>query len=717
MRDPRPPMMGRHIIGPSLGWWVASWASVAAQSAPRWVQEPPLGPFTTRGVYCEPSGAIVVLGGYTPQVQSWRWAGTWSQIRPPVAPPYRLDPAVAYDSIRGVAVWFGGRMVQSPNSATNETWEFDGSTWSLRTLPASPTPRWGAALGFDPVRQRTVSYGGTDPSQVFGDTWEYDGLAWVRRTPPVSPVPTSYMSMVWDANLQKLLMIGLAGIGSAETWTWDGVTWAQLVTPASPPLRANARLAHDPVRARTVLFGGNHPYVPAMPLFQDTWEFDGFTWTQRSPVTVPDGLLGYGMAWSPLLGGVVQVGGNYPGVARQSAAMHVFDGVDWNVAVPEAPFFRFRPKLAFDSARDRLVLQGGTDEFGVLQQETWEWGNGAWSRTAVGIGPTANLTYDPVRQCVVGVQGGITWEYRAIGWLPRNLSPTPANGPVWFDRHAQRVKCATTSQVWSFDGNLWVVEAQAGVGVTPNASAVHWSALDAAVVANGGAAVAVFGGSTWSGQSLPASPASGLAEDALHGALVGIDGVASATILSVGGGWLVEPAGQFEDPFDLALATDIVGGRVFGVNRGGAVSLLQWPAAGSLARLGLGCAGSFGVPRLEAFPGTTPLLGATVPMQLHALPFAPGLGVLALGDSIAFANGLPLPVPLDAVGLPGCRAWIPLQATAVFSHGGLQAQIAVAVPALPALAGVPFGLQVLVLDPLAANGFGAVTNALVLIAR
>ena len=99
------------------------------------------------------------------------------------------------------------------------------------------------------------------------------------------------------------------------------------------------------------------------------------------------------------------------------------------------------------------------------------------------------------------------------------------------------------------------------------------------------------------------------------------------------------------------------------------------------------------------------------------LPTSPGVAVLALGDSIATAAGLPLPLSLQAVGRPGCSLWIPMRATAPVAHGGIAQTFLVPLPSTPSFAGVLFDLQAFVFDPAAANGLGSVSNAVLAIAR
>ena len=75
--------------------------------------------------------------------------------------------------------------------------------------------------------------------------------------------------MTWDASAGRTLLFG----GQArsllqDSWTWDGQRWLDVTPATSPAARAGHALAHDPARARTVLFGG----YAASGLVSGTWE-------------------------------------------------------------------------------------------------------------------------------------------------------------------------------------------------------------------------------------------------------------------------------------------------------------------------------------------------------------------------------------------------------------------------------------------------------------
>ena len=77
---------------------------------------------------------------------------------------------MAYDADVGHVVLFGGSA--GPPSALNDTWDWDGSTWSQRQTPAEPPGRWAAAMDFDPEINGLVLFGGELAGDPFAnDTW------------------------------------------------------------------------------------------------------------------------------------------------------------------------------------------------------------------------------------------------------------------------------------------------------------------------------------------------------------------------------------------------------------------------------------------------------------------------------------------------------------------------------------------------------------------
>jgi hypothetical protein len=173
---------------------------------------------------------LVVFGGQTIGQwlnQTWEYDGTsWSRCAPAVSPGARIGHVTAYDAARGRTVLFGGLGI--PTSALNDTWEWDGKSWIQCQPTVSPPPRYDHSMAYDEVNQRIVLFGGYDPRNhphpQLGDTWEWDGKSWIQCRPATSPSSRFYHTMAYDAARHNVLLVGGATAtgGVNETWKWGG---------------------------------------------------------------------------------------------------------------------------------------------------------------------------------------------------------------------------------------------------------------------------------------------------------------------------------------------------------------------------------------------------------------------------------------------------------------------------------------------------------------
>ncbi len=219
---------------------------------------------------------ILVDGQFT-----WIWNGSRWDINPATPTPRRQFTAIAFDSGRGRVVLFGGETI---NGALADTWEWDGSSWTARTPAMSPPARDRHALAYDVSRQRVVLFGGSVGGVARADTWEWDGTTWSERTPASSPPPETRHTLAYDGARQRVVLFNDWG----QTWEWNGSTWTGPLAPASPSpsVRSKGVLAYDTARHRVVLYGGFR--VTSVNSLNDTWEWDGASWLERSTVTAPE---------------------------------------------------------------------------------------------------------------------------------------------------------------------------------------------------------------------------------------------------------------------------------------------------------------------------------------------------------------------------------------------------------------------------------------------
>jgi hypothetical protein len=235
----------------------------------------------------------VVTGG-SAYGDTWEWdpgTGAWADVTPPAGSPQpspRHSMGLVYDVARARTFLWGGfdELGREPVDA----WEWDGASrsWSDRTpatLPASwPAGRDGHNLVYDPVRRRTLLYGGYD-GDYFGDLWAWDGGSgtWTSLTP--TPPPSAWpprrhsASAGFDPALDRLVVFGgFDGDTRGDLWEWlpaAGGTWRDR-TPAvagerAPGPRYGGLMVWDRLRGRLLLFGGYGPSVAA----NEVWEWDG----------------------------------------------------------------------------------------------------------------------------------------------------------------------------------------------------------------------------------------------------------------------------------------------------------------------------------------------------------------------------------------------------------------------------------------------------------
>jgi len=277
---------------------VAALAALFATAAPTqdWAPGPATGPSARqlpRMAFDYARAQTVLYGGYDrglggARSDTWLFDGTtWTPATPATNPPPLDTHAMSYDSGRDVVTMFGGLDTGAfPGSITNDTWEWNGTDWSLQSPATSPSARFGPAMAFDPLRAVTVMFGGSTASGQLSDTWEWDGITWTQRFPATTPSARSNHAMAFDFVRGTVVMFGGSGGGAqlGDTWEYDGTDWAPVASSTSPPARTGHGLAFDATRGALLLFGGRGPAPMG-----DSWELQFGEWHEYQQATVPGG--------------------------------------------------------------------------------------------------------------------------------------------------------------------------------------------------------------------------------------------------------------------------------------------------------------------------------------------------------------------------------------------------------------------------------------------
>ncbi len=289
-------------------------------------------------------------------------AQTWIELTPnpfPNTTQVRRQGAIAFHPVQGGLVTYGG-LQSTPTAVLDDTWSFDGTTWTLLTPATTPPPRWGHRMVYDSRRARIVTFGGRSPTTTA------------------------------TAN---------------DTWEWNGVDWQQVVTANAPSPRAFYSMAYDSRRGVTVLYGTQSGSTIGTSGGDQTWEYDGTNWTQAITATTPPGLEAPAMAYDAARGVTVMFGGwngTPPGTDYRTT--YEYDGVDWRlVPTANAPLTGYRAGCVYDEARGRVVVYGGYAN-ATAQTTTWEYDGNDW--TAVTTGGSLRITeaymgYNPINRTTV----------------------------------------------------------------------------------------------------------------------------------------------------------------------------------------------------------------------------------------------------------------------------------------------------------------------------
>lgn len=265
---------------------------------------------------------LVLFGGITGSGtlsnETWTWDGqNWTEQTPMLSPSGRAEASMAFDANTNQLVLFGGDDGATPNETVNDTWTWDGTTWTQSTgqITDLPSPRASASMAYDTASGQLVLFGGTDnAADTFDDTWTWNGVGWTEQNTSDAPQWPFATSMAYDPAISQLVLFGGdGGPGGAftdQTWTWNGSFWNQVSSTTSPPDEDNASLAYDGSSGQFVLLTGLDsldvsPYEQALA---ETWTYDGSgipaTTTPRviigpAPIPVNPGQVSYAVSVQP----------------------------------------------------------------------------------------------------------------------------------------------------------------------------------------------------------------------------------------------------------------------------------------------------------------------------------------------------------------------------------------------------------------------------------
>lgn len=167
-------------------------------------------------VYDATRHRVVMFGGFSSgavSAQTWEYDGTDWQERTISGPSARRSPALTYDTEHKRVLMFGGSPVwgEGDNVTTgfNDLWAYDGTTWQQLTAADPPRARWFTSLVWHPKRKLAFLYGGVQMATNLSDTYEFNGTSWIARTSAFGMPEFSYSAaIIYDPVGDRLLSFG-----------------------------------------------------------------------------------------------------------------------------------------------------------------------------------------------------------------------------------------------------------------------------------------------------------------------------------------------------------------------------------------------------------------------------------------------------------------------------------------------------------------------------
>jgi hypothetical protein len=209
---------------------------------------------------------------------------------------------------------------------------------------------------------------------------------------------------------------------------------------------------HDPARGETLIVNGSLPVAQQ----REIWAWDGARWMLRRRGGGPPQQSFHSAAFDQARGELVYFGGS-----PVSNSTWTWNGQDWMEHTVAGPSVRNTPAMAYDAARQRIILFGGRHGSSIYT-DTWEWDGGQWTQISV-AGPASPgiAAYDSRFSRVILVSADGTWSFDGGGWV--HLAPTPSGFHEGAAIEFNRITSWTTvfgfgalrTETWAFDGQTW----------------------------------------------------------------------------------------------------------------------------------------------------------------------------------------------------------------------------------------------------------------------
>ncbi len=402
------------------------------------------------------TGEFVLYGGtdshLVPLSDTWTYVnGNWTNRTPAATVAYpspRYFSAFTYDAADGYDVLFGGYGPSSSNSTLvmlNDTWKFQGGTWSQLVTNQSPPARYGGAMVYDASDGYVLLTGGSNGSKSFNDTWEFTNGGWTRITPVTSPPAIGLgEGMTYDAADGYVVLLDSPSY-STFTWAYHAGVWVNLSARggAGPPFAFWNPAVYDSEDG--YVLGVDQDYstpTGGWGIHSDTWKFLNGNWTNLTSQVAgsPPSVVAALTVDDPADGYALLYGGMTPFGAYVNDTW-IYNASSWRLAYSPQPLpARYGAAATYDPSENAVLVFGGLSEdtayAGCVDVQYNRFCNDLWSWSPIGFAqPTVeSFTISPsmtdvgvtavLNATVVGGTAPYSYSYSGLpsGCASANLS-------------------------------------------------------------------------------------------------------------------------------------------------------------------------------------------------------------------------------------------------------------------------------------------------------
>ena len=331
---------------------------------------------------------------------------TWTQITPTPGP-------LPFDILNSMVFYPPTNSFILLESTTDQTWSFQGSTWTLLAPAASPVgisyPVYMVYVSSD----NCIYALSTDNNEDTWQLWKYDGLTWTQIV--TASTPYGYgsssgetLSMVYVSDLDKIYAFQSTAVFAytVSTQTWNLVN---NTLPISPSLQNVNQVAVNTVQnAINYLFSPQlntgATTAPTVPAPTNTFNYLLSTdvWSRYNTAPQPK-IINAGTCYDSLRNVYWLVNGENSVLISSINYVNQLWKFDnstklWTLVTPltTGPIDKIYPNVVYDTLADKVVLYGGySSETWVYDPDANVWLLVPFVGTQPGARVNSSFVYDP----------------------------------------------------------------------------------------------------------------------------------------------------------------------------------------------------------------------------------------------------------------------------------------------------------------------------------